>query len=390
MGSGLTRSRTCPTNLKSIEPKTQITVISSNYHRANNINMTEYFTPISGLTGGSLIGLSAAALLLFNGDILGASGVMSSAFASPLKTFQDPCQFWKLTLLSAFLLTSTYLLGPQFLVDERSENDTSVPIPSQLAYILAGLLVGFGTKLGNGCTSGHGVCGLARLSKRSFVAVMTFMTSAILTVFLTAPDSFLGNYTNVLRTDVAMPLDSASGAKFTTTIAALSLLSFRLKRNKCATEDKSKLFAGALVGFLFASGLAISQMVLGSKLFGFLNVASISSGQWDPTLTTVLGSAVGISMLAYQFVQGYNLCNHKKALATPLVAPKFCIPTNTTIDMELLVGTAIFGMGWGVGLLCPGPALFHAANGNPDVLFRWIPAFVVGSHIAQYFKKQQC
>lgn len=116
--------------------------------------MTEYFTPLTGLTGGSLIGLSAIVLLIFNGDILGASGLLSSIFVSPQKTFRDPSQFWKLALVSTFLMTSTYLLGPYFLIDDRSANDETVPIPSHFAYILAGLLVGFGTKLGNGCTSG--------------------------------------------------------------------------------------------------------------------------------------------------------------------------------------------------------------------------------------------
>lgn len=116
--------------------------------------MTEYFTPITGLAGGSLIGLSAATLLIFNGDILGASGLMSSIFTTPQKAFQDPSQLWKSTLVSTFLLTSTYILGPRFMVDDRSNNDESVPIPSQFGYALAGLLVGLGTRLSNGCTSG--------------------------------------------------------------------------------------------------------------------------------------------------------------------------------------------------------------------------------------------
>lgn len=116
--------------------------------------LSDYFSPLTGLVGGSLIGLAAGTLLLFNGDILGASGLMRSLLMSPHKTFQDTKQFWKLVLLSTFLGTSTFVLGPRFLSDTRSDTDVTVPLPSPLAYTLAGLLVGFGTTLGNGCTSG--------------------------------------------------------------------------------------------------------------------------------------------------------------------------------------------------------------------------------------------
>lgn len=228
------------------------------------------------------------------------------------------------------------------------------------------------------------------MSERSLAAVTTFMLSGILTVtFLTSPDSFLAEYTGILRTDAAVPLDVGLGSKFTTTIVFLSIVSYRLGRKSLAVEDSSKLFAGALVGIMFASGLAISQMVLGSKLFGFLDVMSIADGQWDPTLATVLGAAVPISAIAYQFIQGYGfgLIKQDKILTAPLMASKFCVPTNTMIDMNLVVGSALFGAGWGVGLLCPAPALVHAAVGNPDVLFRWIPAFVVGSYAAQQLKR---
>jgi uncharacterized protein len=129
-----------------------------------------------GIPGGAMIGLAASILLIFNGDILGASGIASTAFVSPLTTFQDPQQHWKYVFLAAFLLLDTFVL-------ERFHDrdfDNSKPL-SNVAYGVAGLFVGLGTKLGNGCTSGHGICGLARLSKRSFVAVCTFMSWAMLT-----------------------------------------------------------------------------------------------------------------------------------------------------------------------------------------------------------------
>ena len=109
------------------------------------------FDPITGLSGGALIGLAAAVLLLFNGDILGASGILSSILNNPVKALQDPSQYWKISLLASFLFTSTHLLGSSYVEAPQSTN--AVP-PSIYGLIVGGFLVGLGTKLGNGCTSG--------------------------------------------------------------------------------------------------------------------------------------------------------------------------------------------------------------------------------------------
>jgi len=92
-----------------------------------------YFTPITGLLGGSLIGLSAATLLLFNGDILGASGLMSSFVIAPKKTLTDPSQQWKLAFLAAFALTARVyvtVIDPDALTDERLGYTSGLPIVS--------------------------------------------------------------------------------------------------------------------------------------------------------------------------------------------------------------------------------------------------------------------
>jgi len=67
---------------------------------------------------------------------------------------------------------------------------------------------------------------------------------------------------------------------------------------------------------------------------------------------------------------------------------KFGIPTNTVIDKHLIVGAALFGAGWGLSLLCPGPALFHIAAGNTNVIFRWLPAYIAGACLAKEVKKR--
>ena len=141
------------------------------------------FTPVQAAIGGALIGLSAAILWLGNGRIAGISGIFGQLLP-PASTV-----VWRLVFL-AFLIGGTFVTAyflptltahPASLVDAPKWFTAGTPI----WIVVSGLLTGFGTKIGNGCTSGHGVCGLARLSTRSFVAVGVFFVVAILTVTLT-------------------------------------------------------------------------------------------------------------------------------------------------------------------------------------------------------------
>lgn len=131
------------------------------------------FTPLPALLGGALIGLAASVLLLWNGRIAGISGMVAGIVLPGTSDRSERGLFLLGMLGGGGLLLA---LRPESLPPAGS-------IPIALA-LLAGLFVGFGTRLGNGCTSGHGVCGLSRLSARSLVATLTFMATAALTVFL--------------------------------------------------------------------------------------------------------------------------------------------------------------------------------------------------------------
>jgi hypothetical protein len=114
----------------------------------------------------------------------------------------DPSVAWKLVFVSVFALLSNTVLGPYFTDDERLGNDPSIPIVSVYGYLLGGLFVGFGAKLGNGCTTGNGICGMARLSKRSIILVCTFMASAFAMSALVSPDNkAFSSGTDFLRTE---------------------------------------------------------------------------------------------------------------------------------------------------------------------------------------------
>jgi len=128
-------------------------------------------TPVSAAIGGALIGLSAVLLMLFDGRIAGVSGILGG-----LLNPQSNDRGWRLAFILGLIAAplSAMLTG------------YAVPTPqlptSLVAIVVAGLLVGFGTRLGSGCTSGHGICGIARLSPRSIAATGMFMLTAIIVV----------------------------------------------------------------------------------------------------------------------------------------------------------------------------------------------------------------
>jgi uncharacterized membrane protein YedE/YeeE len=132
-----------------------------------------HFTPGTALLGGLLIGIAASALLLLNGRILGVSGIVGGL----LQPGNGDTR-WRIAFIAG-LLVPPLLLGLA-----RTIEAPKFAGPFWL-IVLAGLLVGFGSRMGSGCTSGHGICGIARLSKRSIAATACFMLTGFLTVYLT-------------------------------------------------------------------------------------------------------------------------------------------------------------------------------------------------------------
>jgi uncharacterized protein len=130
------------------------------------------FTPWSALAGGALIGLSASILLLTSGRIAGISGILGGLLLPRRGELG-----WRLGFLAGLLLAGVLAVGL------APDSLGSSPRPL-LLLVAAGLLVGIGTRLGNGCTSGHGICGVSRLSRRSIVATLVFVGAGMLTVLV--------------------------------------------------------------------------------------------------------------------------------------------------------------------------------------------------------------
>tara|TARA_R100001126_G_C4871482_1_gene173311 strand:+ start:1132 stop:1569 length:438 start_codon:yes stop_codon:yes gene_type:complete len=138
--------------------------------------MMENFTPISALIGGGLIGLASGLYLLLNGRIAGISGILGGLL-TPTKG--GSAVFERLAFIIGLIV------GPFILMNATEIEAQSVVTSSLPVIIVAGLLVGLGTTIGRGCTSGHGICGLSRFSLRSLVATLSFMAAGFVTVLVT-------------------------------------------------------------------------------------------------------------------------------------------------------------------------------------------------------------
>jgi uncharacterized protein len=131
-----------------------------------------HFSPYSALIGGLVIGAAASLFLLLNGRIAGISGILGGLLQAPTSNVA-----WRIAFLAGLVLAP--IVYQLFAVLPQISIDASTPL-----LVIAGLFVGLGTQYGAGCTSGHGVCGLSRLSPRSLVATLSFMAAGFATVFV--------------------------------------------------------------------------------------------------------------------------------------------------------------------------------------------------------------
>ena len=128
------------------------------------------------------------------------------------------------------------------------------------------------------------------------------------------------------------------------------------------------MFAVFVCGLLFGLGLLISGMAQPAKVLDFLDFAGIAKGTWDPSLAVVMAAALAVSALGYRVARGRN---------KPMLASQSVWPTRTDIDAPLVFGAALFGVGWGLVGLCPGPALVDLVTLSPKV-FVFVAAMVLG------------
>jgi uncharacterized membrane protein YedE/YeeE len=350
------------------------------------------FTPVHALCGGVILGIASIAKLALTGRVLGVSG----SFKRPISgDYRGSDLAFISGLLFAGALYATISGGYGALPFE--------PMVSSARVAAAGFLVGFGSSAGNGCTSGHGICGNARLSPRSFAYTCVFMAFGFAAATSAGTNRALGIMEVSAMANVAYPAAATMAhwaAVAAVAVAAFAALGFLARPKEYAPSERKQepfldspvsapastsvrqkcvdILSDFVIGSVFGSGLVISGMIHPSKVSGFL---SATSSAWDPSLAFVMGGALLMCIPGFALV--------RKTLRTPACSVEFSTPTATELDAKLAVGGACFGLGWGLGGICPGPAVVALASGVATApLAVWLIAMVAGIATDKYlFRK---
>lgn len=329
------------------------------------------FTPVETSIGALLLHQATSTLLYQNGHVLGMSGFIRQLFNGPSAE----------TLAFFVGMAASYLplkaVAPQFIT---SYPEASITIPSALFTAGVGALIGLGTKMSNGCTSGHMLCGLSRLSGRSIAAVATFFPVAIITHHLAHPTL----YTEACPSNVPcyIPVYPTSSTTISLVLlASVSIIAARivpqLLRSAETTKtdgQSTKVLSSSreatqfFSGLLFGLGLHITQMSHPAKVASFLSFPTMES--WDPSLAMVIVFGVIPNLIEIQ---------RKGFKNPPSFADKFSLPTKTfkDVDAKFVAGAAAFGVGWGLTGTCPGPAVLRALA-QPVWGALWFSGFWLG------------
>ncbi|CAE6414200.1 unnamed protein product [Rhizoctonia solani] len=375
------------------------------------------FTPIHTLIGASMLGVSAYHVLVLNGGVLGVSGFAhrttswfifkSRKFACtrtpkvepPSDVNPDPDH---LALLSvAGLLVGGLMLGffrqpletelRAQLVDIYST--TSITGLQAVGLVLAGFLVGLGSKLSNGCTSGHMLCGVSRLAPRSLAATMTFFPVSVLTHLL------LGRL-SPFSLDLVPEQPVGQPSWQLALLLQLPILLYRYGAafvNGLVGDRYARRVVAFATSFHFALGLTVSGMLRPSKILNFLYLTptAMKTGTWDPSLAMIILAGILPQILVWVA----SLSDHISQDGTrPAFANSWSVPMpgpnwRKGIDARLITGAALFGAGWGMCGICPGPAtvLFGAGiSGQMQSqiwkrVLVWISGFVSGGLLGGMF-----
>jgi len=334
---------------------------------------------IKGLTGGVVLATSTSLFLYLTGRVTGISGIVGNVITSESTESEDWSTAYVLGLISSGAVCM--VVYPEALVQH---SETMSPV----ALAVGGALVGFGTRLSNGCTSGHGLCGLGRLSLRSFVAVGTFMMTGAIGAHLRdlLPKSLLyGQQDGFLHVNMTTSLMSLAvlTAVYRRNLPFLSLLSGQ-KTTKQISHSVMSSAVAFTSGVVFGTGLCMSGMVDSGRVVGFLHFTRNLG--WDYTLAGVMGAGVVINLVTFSLLS-------KRATPPPFASEllpgsstatatgssiKSSSPSPTTgITWQLVVGACLFGIGWGLTGVCPGPSVVLFGS-NLTAMHVYVPAMAAG------------
>eukprot|EP00928_Gymnodinium_smaydae_P045077 TRINITY_DN30093_c0_g3_i1.p1 TRINITY_DN30093_c0_g3~~TRINITY_DN30093_c0_g3_i1.p1 ORF type:complete len:372 (+),score=51.17 TRINITY_DN30093_c0_g3_i1:122-1117(+) len=284
---------------------------------------------------------------MVDGYIAGVAGILGPCLRSAVACQKlEGSYLWKVIFLLGMVLGGLV----QFGLNRPFAYPPALNF-SPIRYALAGVAVGFGTRTGRGCTSGHGICGLPRLSLRSWIAVPTFMGVAIVTVALTR---------HAWNLDPSSPSGIAElqwPPQWQFPVAALAVSLCLAAACFVLPSGVRSVVCPLSSGIIFALGLGCAGMTSQAKVLGFLDFG----GTWDPSLAFVMACGMAVSLPAMYLGDKPDRCplNEGSSFERP---PKY------GNYGQLVLGSAVFGLGWGLVGICPGPAITslipYAAEGS--------------------------
>ena len=344
--------------------------------------------------GGALVGLASGAYMLGAGRIAGNSDHMKALVLGP----REPTQ---MAFIVGMVLGGLAMGALRPDLFDRSARPAEYPSPLALAVasvslILGGFATGLGTALGNGCTSGHGLCGLSRFSLRSLVATPTFLCAAVTAATLTAdgPSRLPPSLLPIVAADaptLRLALTAAVGCGGP--LLALALLP-HFGGARCADEPCSvggtnawrECALATLVGLTMSIGLTTGGMVRPSVVLG-----GLTPGTFDLTLWVLFVTALCVTFALYRVAQALGVkeavvrappppeSTAKKGAKKP--KPPVKSRDQLEVTKSLIVGEVLFGTGWGLTGFCPGPLLVAVA-GAPQLSSALVCAAVAAGFAA--------
>ena len=308
------------------------------------------FRPLEAFIGGLFIGAACGVYMLFSRRIAGCSGSLKAVL---IALALGPREISKIAFAGG-------LVAGGALMKVLQPSSLSAPPAPSLVLAFAGFAVGIGTALANGCTSGHGLCGLSRLSFRSLVAVPIFMVAAIITTTISSvtmtitSDGTLGAILPI----AILPIGATPASTGVLAAQLAGGLALALAAGLALLPVKStarEAYLGLWSGACFAIGLTIGGMVRPSVVTGALGPAA-----FDGTLWVLFCTALATTFVSFRVAARVGV---REATVWGAASPP-------PVDRALLLGSVVFGVGWGASGLCPGPLLagVGAAPGSPGLL----------------------
>lgn len=309
--------------------------------------------------GGLLIGVIAAIRMLLFGKVTGISGFVQGAFIFTHKSIKETGLFDTKRIVSITFLASIVAGGAicNVYIPACFEDWGSLPVGR---LVVAAVLVGFGTKKGNGCTSGHGVCGISAFRNRSIVATCLFMTAAMVTAMAADTSHYLPYFINEVDVETSGAIIGiCMAASLGCAVLSHTISSQEFSKPWMSNPTFSLIFTVSqeiVYGISFGLATGVSNMTKLSATIAFLDLR-----YWNPALAFVMCGAIAVTTTSFFFTFKRD---------RPLLDTKFYHPTMIEIDKNLVIGSTIFGVGWGLAGVCPGPAMTNLGSGNiPPVIY---------------------